>query len=150
MTRALLLTLLMTSAGTALAAPPTGGEVFVIHATEQAGELDASLKKITALRKPPFSSFKTMKVLSRTKIALSAGKPVGVTLPNGRQLQLKLLETLKDGRHKVQVSINKPGKKDYLPLLQVIASREPFFVAGQKYQGGMLIIGVRIDVQQTK
>lgn len=149
MTRALLLTLLTTSAGTALA-QSTGGEVFVIHATEQAGELDASLKKITALRKPPFSSFKTMKVLSRTKIALSADKPVGVTLPNGRQLQLKLLKTLKDGRHKVQVSINRPGKKDYLPLLQVIASREPFFVAGQTYQGGMLIIGVRIDVQQTK
>ena len=75
MTRALLLTLLMTSA-TAAQAQPATGEVFVIHATEQAGEIDAKLKKIPALQKAPFSSFKTMKVLSTTKIVLSADKPI--------------------------------------------------------------------------
>jgi hypothetical protein len=45
----------------------------------------------------------------------------------------------------VQVSINRANEKDYLPVLYVIASPgEPFFVAGQKFEGGTLVIGVRV------
>jgi hypothetical protein len=37
-----------------------------------------------------------------------------------------------------------------LPLLQVIASPgEPFFVAGQKHEGGTLVIGVRVGEKST-
>jgi hypothetical protein len=123
------------------------GEVLVILAKEEAGEIDAPLKQLPALQKPPFSGFKSMKVLSTSAVSLKGEQPATVSLPNGRTLQLKLLERMADGRHKVQVSINRPGKKeqDYLPLLTVIASGEPFFVAGQSYEGGTLVIGVRIS-----
>jgi hypothetical protein len=58
---------------------------------------------------------------------------------------LTLLDRLPDGRAQVQVSINRPYEKDYLPLLQVKASLgEHFFVAGQKFEGGTLVIGVRV------
>jgi hypothetical protein len=120
------------------------GEVFVILAGAD-GAIDPSLESVKALKEPPFNSFKSMKILSRTPIALKGSDSATVELPNGRRLLLALVERMADGRAKVQVSINKPNQKDYLPLLQVIASAgEPFFVAGQKYQGGTLVIGVRV------
>jgi hypothetical protein len=135
----------------ALAAAPVraddgkvSGEVIVVLAKEAEGEYDPKLKQMPALQKPPFNSFKSMKVLSTTQVELAVDKTPTVELPNGRSLQLKLLERMPDGRHKVQVSINKGGKQDYLPLLTVIASGEPFFVAGQSYEGGTLVIGVKV------
>ncbi|HEX7478197.1 MAG TPA: hypothetical protein VF331_10350 [Polyangiales bacterium] len=130
--------------GVAAAVP---GEVLVILASETEGPVDPSLGSIKALKQPPFNGFKTMKVLSRSAVALSTGKPAEVELPNGRHLQLEFLARMPDGRYKVQVSINRPNQKDYLPLLQVVASSgEPFFVAGQKFQGGTLVIGVQVGV----
>jgi hypothetical protein len=121
------------------------GEVTVILAKEPEGEYDPKLKQLPALQKAPFNSFKSMKVLSTSQVELTADSTPTVALPNGRTLQLKLVEKMPDGRHKVQVSINRPGKQDYLPLLTVIASGEPFFVAGQSYEGGTLVIGVRVS-----
>jgi hypothetical protein len=122
----------------------------VILAKEAAGEIDPKLKKMPALQKPPFSGFKSMSVLAENAVELSAERAATVALPNGRTLQLTLLERMPDGRHKVQVSINRPGKQDYLPLLTVVASGEPFFVAGQSHAGGTLVIGVRVGVPAKK
>lgn len=125
------------------AAEPT--EVLVILAGEEAGEVAPELKKIEALQKPPFSAFKSMKVLSKSPLSAAIGKPVEVTLPNGRKMQVELMEVESDGRFKVRVSINKPDAKDYLPGMVVKASPgEPFFVAGQKHQGGTLIVGITV------
>ena len=49
---------------------------------------------------------------------------------------------MSDGRHKVLVSIKNPGKKD--KEITVNASAEPFFVAGEKHEGGTLVIIVRV------
>jgi len=122
----------------------TRAEVLVILAKD-AGPMDPTLKKIEALQKPPFNAFKSMAVLKKHDVEVTKGKPVDVQLPNGRKLQLHMVEALPDGRFKIKVSINKPKKKDYLPLLQVIASpTEPFFIAGQSFQGGTMIIGVQV------
>jgi hypothetical protein len=124
------------------------GEVLVVLASEQAGAIDPELANIAALKKPPFSAYKSMKVLTRTDIKLKQGQPFTVSLPNGRHLMLTLTERLTDGRSKVQLSINKPNKKDYLPLLEVKAKAgQPFFVAGQSYEGGTLVIGVRVGAK---
>jgi len=121
------------------------GEVLVVLASEEKGQIDPALVKVPALRRPPFDSFKSMQVMTRTDVVLRLGESITVSLPNGRRLQLKLKKLMPDGRSKVQVSINRPNQKDYLPLLEVIASvGEPFFVAGQKYKGGTLVIGVRV------
>ena len=119
-------------------------QVLVILAKEDQGEIDPKLKPVRALQKPPFNGFKSMKVLSTSDVELTADQAATVALPNGRTLQIKLLARMPDGRNKVQVSINRPEKQDYLPLLTVIASGEPFFVAGQRYEGGTLVIGVRV------
>ncbi|MGB8222993.1 MAG: hypothetical protein WCF10_10405 [Polyangiales bacterium] len=125
-------------------------EVLVILAKEEAGEIDPELKKLTALRRPPFNGFRSMKILSRPKLTLTLGKDELVSLPNGRRMKLTLLRVMPDGRYKVKAAINRPDKSDYLPLLQVIASAgDPFFVAGQAYQGGTLVVGVIVDPKKT-
>lgn len=150
-TRACLLaSVLLVPAEHALAEAPVEGEVLVILAKEEAGEIDERLKRLPALQRPPFNGFKSMKILSTTPVELNTDRDATVALPNGRTLQLKLLERMPDGRNKVQVSINRPGKQDYLPLLTVIASDEPFFVAGQSHAGGTLVIGVRVGGNAKK
>lgn len=125
-------------------------EVLVVLAKEEEGEIDPALKKLTALRRPPFNSFRSMKVLSRPKLTLTPSKDAIVSLPNGRRLKLTLLRVMPDGRYKVRAAINRPNKSDYLPLLQVVASAgDPFFVAGQSYQGGTLVVGVTVDPKKT-
>ena len=125
-------------------------EVLVILAKEEAGKIDPQLAKMTALRRPPFNSFRSMKILSRPKFKLTPGKDALVSLPNGRRMKLTLLRVMPDGRYKVKAAINRPDKSDYLPLLQVVASPgDPFFVAGQTYQGGTLVVGVIVDPKKT-
>jgi hypothetical protein len=127
------------------AAAGVEAEVFVVLATEAEGTIDPALAAIPALRQPPFNAFHTMSVLSRTGAQLSIERPVDVTLPNGRHLRIELEGAQPDGRFPVRISINTPGQADYLPLLQIVASPGiPFFVAGQNWQGGTLVIGVRI------
>ena len=125
-------------------------EVLVVLAKEEAGTIDPQLKKLPALRRPPFNSFRSMKILSRPKLTLKPGKDALVSLPNGRRVKLTLLRVMPDGRYKVRAAINRPNKSDYLPLLQVVASAgDPFFVAGQAYQGGTLVVGVTVDPKKT-
>ena len=125
-------------------------EVLVVLAKEEPGTVDPRLKKLTALRRPPFNSFRSMKILSRPKLKLTPGKDALVSLPNGRRMKLTLLRVMPDGRYKVKAAINRPDKSDYLPLLQVVASAgDPFFVAGQSYQGGTLVVGVTVDPKKT-
>lgn len=120
------------------------GEVLVLLATGEDGSVDPSLSKVRALKHPPFNEYKTIKLLSRSTVPLPLDQSVEVDLPKHRKLVLKLVSRLPDGRAKIQLSIRKANQKDYLPLLDVIASsEEPFFVAGQKFEGGTLVIGVR-------
>ena len=125
-------------------------EVLVVLAKEEQGKIDPQLKDLTALRRPPFNAFRSMKILSRPKLTLTPGKDAFVSLPNGRRLKLTLLRVMPDGRYKVRAAINRPNKSDYLPLLQVVAAAgDPFFVAGQSYQGGTLVVGVTVDPKKT-
>jgi hypothetical protein len=132
----------------AQAPPPNAavrGEVFVVLASEADGVIDPSLADIPALRQPPFNTFRSMSVLARSTAQISLERPMEVALPNGRHLRIALERPLSDGRYRVRISINTPGQADYLSLLEVLASPgDPFFVAGQNWLGGTLVIGVRI------
>jgi hypothetical protein len=131
------------AAGTVPASVPA--TVLVVLGSNQGSGHDAALAKWEALRKPPFDSFTKKSLLKRVDVQLSPGKEAEVELPNGRKLRLALLERASDGRFRVSVSINRPGKQDYLPVMTVVAAAgDPFFVAGQKHEGGTLIIGVSI------
>jgi hypothetical protein len=132
-------------AAQARADAPVLGEVLVVLGSTEGSGSDAKLDKLEALRKPPFDAFPKKTLLLRVEVQLEAGKNSEVDLPNGRKLRIALIEKLKDGRYRVNVSINRPGQRDYLPVMTVAAAPgDPFFVAGQKHEGGTLIIGVRV------
>lgn len=121
-------------------------QVTVILAREVAGVIDPRLEHLDALRQPPFNAFHAMDVYSVHDVTLAVGVPTTIDLPNGRVLQLVLQQITADGRSHLRVSINRRSQSDYLPVLEVAAPPgDPFFVAGQNFQGGTLVIGIQIS-----
>lgn len=126
-------------------------EIIVLHATNDSSGIDPKIGKIPELSKPPFSSYNSYKLLDRPKIAVQKGKQSTVKLPNGRDMAVVLKDVIapvKKGdvtRYVVSTSIQKPGGNTFLPLLEVNAKAgEWFFVAGQTYKGGILVVGVKV------
>lgn len=127
------------------ASGPVPAQVLIVLASNVPGVRDPRLADVPALRRPPFDSYESMALLSSPTIELRVGEPREVPLPNGRRIRIVLLEITSEGRYRLQVSINRPGQQDYLPELNVVASPgDPFFVAGQSYQAGTLVIGFRL------
>ncbi len=120
-------------------------EVLIVLAMQTGGARDPRLADVPALRRPPFDSYHSMALLSSPRITLRPGEPQEIPLPNGRRVRIVLRDVTPEGRFRLQVSINRPGQQDYLPELNVVASPgDPFFVAGQSYREGTLVIGFRL------
>ncbi len=122
-------------------------EITVIHATrsDAGGSIDPLLRDLPQLgRDAPFDRYNVYKVLQRKQLPLEVSKPAASDLPNGRVLQVTLVEPAAPGgppRFHVRAEIEDPGKKAFLKLLEVTASpNEPFFVGGQSYEGGTLFL----------
>jgi len=136
------------------AAPPAPGpaaplsysaEVLVLHATNGDKGIDPRIGDMPELKKIPFSSYKTYELLQKAKLPLKQGEPRTLDLPNGRVLQMKLVDVLPGDAAKVSASINQPGGKTFLPLLEVKAKvGQPFIVAGQAYKSGILVLVFRV------
>jgi hypothetical protein len=122
-------------------------EIMVLHATmvPGPGSIDPAIGKMPQLQKPPFSVFNTYRLLDKKLIPLEVGKTGPYTLPNGRVLQVTFANPTTDKRFHIQVAINQPGGNAYLKLLEVTAgANETFFVAGQPYKDGVLVLGITL------
>jgi hypothetical protein len=127
-------------------------EVIVLHATNDGKGIDPSIGKIPALERPPFSSYNSYKLLEKYDLKLPKGEAKDKKLPDGGKLALMFKEVSR-GKKKddptkfvVSATIEKADGKQFLPGLDVNALKgEYFFIAGQKYNGGILVIGVKIN-----
>jgi hypothetical protein len=120
-------------------------EVMVLHATNSAKGIDERIGNMPELKKPPFSSYDSYELLSKTKLPLVKDDPKTMKLPNGRVLQTKLLEVLPKHTLRISASINQPKGKDFLPLLEVKAKvGQAFIVAGQSYKKGILVLVIKV------
>jgi hypothetical protein len=141
---------LVAAGGAGLSAAPARaqeqrGEVLVVLASEQPGTIDPAVAQEPALRQPPFDAYRSMRWLERSSIAIGPGAPASVALPNGRMVLVEWLGVQPGGRVRIRVAITRPNRGDYLPGVVVeTAPGVPFFVAGQAYHGGMLVVGVRV------
>lgn len=133
-------------------AASVSAELTVMHATNDGAGIDPKIGKMPELGKPPFSAYNSYKLLDRVRVNLAKGAPSSHTLPNQSALNVVLKEVVeqkKKGdpkRYVVTASIKKAGGNTLLPLLEVNAkSGETFFVAGQSYKGGVLVIGIKVD-----
>jgi hypothetical protein len=119
-------------------------EVMVLHATQNAagGSIGPGIGNMPQLQQPPFSAFNTYRLLAKQSLTLQKGVPMTYTLPNGRVLQVTLSNVLAGPRYEISAAINQPGSNAYLNLLRVTTPpNQTFFVAGQQFQGGVIIIG---------
>lgn len=124
------------------------GQVLIVLASDDEGGIDRRLAGVGALRRPPFDSYRSMRLLSSPRVELTAGRPEELDLPNGRRMRIVLHEVTREGRFRLQVSINRPGQRDYLPEMSVVASPgDPFFIAGQSHESGTLVIGIRLGAR---
>lgn len=128
------------------ASQSTPTEVLVLHATQAASpSIDPRIGNLPQLTKPPFSKkYNTYKFLDRKSLAVERGKAAVYTLPTGRLLQVTVEPAGTLYRVTAAISKDKSGG-EYLKVLEVTAPKgEPFFVAGQAYDGGALVIALTI------
>jgi hypothetical protein len=120
-------------------------DIMVLHATQVdgPGSIDPRIGSMPQLKKPPFSAYNTYKLLDRKVVPLEKGKAATYALQNGRTLDVTLIELTSDKRYKVAARIEKDGK-DFLKSEVTAAANEPFFVAGQSHQGGILVLGITL------
>ena len=142
------------------AAPKTAAETeasvsadfTVLNGTNDGTGVDAKIGKMPELTKPPFSAYNSYKLLERATASSSKSKPSITKLPNGSVLKVTLkdvVEPKKKGdakRYVMNASIQKQGGNTFLPLLEVNArAGETFFVAGQTFKGGILVIAIKVN-----
>ena len=122
-------------------------EIMVLHATqvEGKGSIDPAVGNMPQLKKPPFSAYNTYKLLDKKALPLEKGKSAEYAIVNGRVLQVTLVDVTPEKRFRVMAAISQPGGPTFLKLLEVTAApNEPFFVAGQNYNGGILVLGITV------
>jgi hypothetical protein len=120
-------------------------DILVLHATNEKKGIDRRIGEMPELTKPPFSSYDSYTLVDRGRLPLEKGVPKTLVLPNRRVLEAKLLEVLANGSVRLSASINQPGGKEFLPLLEVKAKLgQPFIVAGQSYKNGILVLVIRV------
>ena len=117
----------------------------MLHATNAKKGIDPRIGDMPELKKIPFSSYDSYELLQRVRLPFKKDEPKTFDLPNGRVLQTKLVEALPDDSVRLSASINQPGGKTFLPLLEVKAKvGQAFIVAGQSYKGGILVLVVHV------
>ncbi len=122
-------------------------DILVLHATNQPGpgSIAPSIGNMPQLKRPPFSAYNTYTLLAKQSMTLVKGTPQNYTLVNGRVLQVTLSNVTPGPRYEISAAINQPGGGPYLNLLRVtVPPNDTFFVAGQQYQGGVIVIGFTI------
>lgn len=122
-------------------------EIVVLLATnvDGGGGIDPRIGPTLPLHEPPFSSYNTYKLLGRSSVSLKRGAAAKSLLPNGRSLELTLKDVTEGPRYRVATRISDGNGGAFLPLFEVTAGLgEPFFVAGQVYEQGVLFVGMTL------
>ena len=120
-------------------------EVLILHATNEKKGIDARIGKLPELGKSPFSNYDSYQVLDRARLPLKKDAPQDLKLPNGRTLQVGLLDEPEHDSVRLSASINRPSGKEFLPLLEVKAHvGQAFIVAGQSHKKGILVLVIRV------
>jgi hypothetical protein len=119
-----------------------------LHGLSVPGGVDKRLRFLRKqLSKPPFSAYKTIKLLEAKQLEVPQKATRQIKLPTGKILKLTFREKLLERREKVRLrlhlSITPPKKTKFLPgTVYTIADRGTLLVAGDRYRDGTLVVGI--------
>lgn len=132
--------------GSVVSPARVSGEVMVLLATQADGAraIDPAIGALPQLSKPPFNAYSHWKQVDRKTVTLERAKSTTVSFANGRTLQLTYSELAADKRYRVAAAVLREDGSPLQKVNVVAAAQEPFFLAGQKYQGGTLFIGITL------
>lgn len=134
--------------GTARAGDAVTCTLRLIHGLETPGGID---KRLAAFRKqlskPPFSAFKTLRLVKQQELQIPRGATKKAKLPTGKILKLKFKERLLERKNKIRLrihlSITPPKQKRFLPgTLYVISDGGTIFAGGDAFKGGRMVVGI--------
>lgn len=115
-------------------------DVLVIHAANvPGGTIDPQLANLRQLKNVPFNSYNSFKLLDTKSLPLVKSGP-SIALKNGYNFSLSL-SSVEGKQVRIVPSLSKTSTPNPLPEVSAKIN-EPFFVAGQSYEGGILIIAV--------
>ncbi|MBM4373598.1 MAG: hypothetical protein FJ095_00825 [Deltaproteobacteria bacterium] len=122
-------------------------ELVVAHGKNDGKGIDPRLAKHKELQSPPFSSYNSYALLEETTRPLAQNKPVALQLPDGGELRVVLDDFEgkgeRPGRFVLKAIVKKPGGDE--STVQVKAKPGAiFFVAGQKHDKGILVLGIKV------
>jgi hypothetical protein len=119
-------------------------------------KMDAALQKYAAqLTQPPISAYNSFKFVDQKTLPLDKDKPADpwkgkpaatYALVNGKTLDVALLDTLDGGkRFQMGAAISGTSAGNSPDLIKYSAPpNEPVFIAGQSYDGGVLVVGITL------
>ena len=120
-----------------------------MHGLQVAGGIDKRLSSLRKqLSKPPFSAYKTIKLLEAKELVVPRQATRQLKLVTGKILKLTFKETLLQRKDKLRLrlhlSITPPKKKTkFLPgTIYTIADRGTLLVAGDRHGKGTLVVGI--------
>jgi hypothetical protein len=127
-------------------------EILVLYAKKDpaGGHVDPQVPKIPQLSQPPFNGYNSYAFVDRKTLALDApkgadpwkGKPSATyALVTGKSLGIALIEQRADKRFDLGVIL---GQDAADRVRWVAPPNEPFFIAGQSYKDGILVIGITL------
>jgi hypothetical protein len=119
--------------------------VDVIHALQEGSGIDPKLDRFKAkLEKPPFNAWKQFKLLGSNQLEIGHKASGKVTLPNGKIATLTYLDHVEQGsKHRVRTQLEVlDGSKRLMQTVFVLDEGGVVLQAGQKYEGGMLVLAV--------
>lgn len=125
-------------------------ELIVLAASNDGSGIDAKIPNQDQLKKPPFSAYNSYRLVEQADLVLAKGKAVERSLPDKGKLSLTLEDFVpksakEEARYVVAASIVKADGEKFLPRVQLNSKKgEWFFVAGQKFKDGILVLGFRV------
>jgi hypothetical protein len=144
--------LLVTFAGVARAQATAVCDVPIIHAQHngddgRAPTIDERIQRLKPyLQKAPFTAWRDFKLLDRKELRVVEQSSSSFTLPNGREATLTFLDhTEGPGDHRLRLQIKFEDKAKATKMLDttfVLDEGGWTILAGQKFEGGILVLGV--------
>jgi len=134
-----------------VAAPPSlNGDAMILYASNDKGGIDGKIGKLPQLKKPPFSQFKSYKLLERAKLTLAKDVAASLSLPSGAVISITykgVTQPKKAGDPVLAALVATLKKADgsSLPSQGISAKLgDTVFVSGGSFKTGVILVAVKL------